>query len=117
MTKVVVKCDKNWILERMDCWEYRNTNRYRNYIAIVTKNDSGELDCNWLKKGNITDELYNITNVKVGDILMAGYKDCYKSSKSYKRFFKVIDRTENELVLLEETTYRKALNAENMEEE
>ena len=80
MTKVVVKCDKNWILERMDCWEYRNTNRYRNYIAIVTKNDSGELDCNWLKKGNITDELYNITNVKVGDILMAGYKDCYKSS-------------------------------------
>ena len=117
MTKVVVKCDNNWILERMDCWEYRNTNRYKNYIAIVNKNDSGELDCNWLKKGNITDELYNITNVKVGDILMAGYKDCYKSSKSYKRFFKVIDRTENELVLLEETTYRKALNAENKEEE
>lgn len=26
MTKVVVKCDNNWILERMDCWEYRNTN-------------------------------------------------------------------------------------------
>ena len=29
----------------------------------------------------------------------------------------MIDRTENELVLLEETTYRKALNAENKEEE
>lgn len=105
---ITIKCDKNWILQGISPWDYSNKKRRKNYLAVVTKDDKGELNCKWLKEGE-DEEYFNITDVNIGDVLMAGYKDYYKARNSEKLFYKVMDKTDDSMILAWATTYRKAL--------
>lgn len=103
---IIVGCDKNWILEPVDPWDYSNTKRRKNYLAVVTKTDNGDFSYEWLKESKESDEYFNITNVKVGDVLMAGYKDNYNYKHSEKLYYKVIEKTNDNIVLTQGRTYR-----------
>lgn len=106
--KIVIKCDKNWILETIYPWNNTNPKRWNNYIAVVARKEDGTFNYNWLNGSKETDEWFNITDVVVGDVLMVGVKDGYHPNRpSEKLYYKVMDRTDNELVLVSGNTYRK----------
>lgn len=81
---IEIECDKNWLLDYLEPWDYTNTRRYKNYLAIVSRDESGEFVYRWCKESRESDEYFNITEIKEGDILMAGYKDNYKPKPSCK---------------------------------
>lgn len=114
MEKIVMKCDKNWLLEGLDVWDWSNSKRYKNYMAVVTIDEKGDMAYDWLKWGEDSDEYFKIDKVNKGDIVVAGCKDSYKPRHSTKEFYKVIDKTDDQLTLSQAvTTYRKAVVIEN----
>lgn len=105
---IEIECDKNWLLDYLEPWDYTNTQRYKNYLAIVSRDESGEFVYHWCKESRESDEYFNITEIQEGDILLAGYKDYYKPNRPAKRYYKVLEKTDEKLLLYEDTTYRKA---------
>ena len=106
--KVEIECDKNWILEPISPWNGGNPKRWKNYMGVVTRNEDGKFQYQWLKESRESDEWFNITDVKEGDILMVGVKDCYHPNRpSEKMYYMVMERTEDKMVLIGDTTYRK----------
>ena len=94
----------NWLTEGFSiwCWDAK----HHNYLSIVTRDENGEDKFNWLRKSKNSDEYFNISKVKKGDILLAGSK---KRNKEYseKQWYGVVDKTNESLILVKETTYLK----------
>ena len=103
-----VKISENWLLGCIYGWNYRNTSRYKNWFAIITRNEAGEFQYQWLKESKMSDEYFNVHGVKVGDILVAGCRDKYKDRGCVKAFYKVLSLSTDSIELARETTYRKA---------
>lgn len=115
---IKIKCDKNWILDSISPWNNSNPKRWKNYIAVVTRDDTGKFNYNWLEGSPEPDEWFNIKDVVKGDILMVGVKDYYHPNRpSNKMYYKVLGRTNNELVVVAGDTFRKAKEIEELEEE
>lgn len=93
-----------------------NPKRDFNWAAKTTLNlETGDEDRVYLKEG---EELYwNVKDVKSGDILVFGLHDRYKPRYNKKAYYRVIEITDDKLVLLSDddgkgfTTIRKALRA------
>lgn len=68
---IEIECDKNWLLDYLEPWDYTNTKRYKNYLAIVSRDERGEFVYHWCKESRESDEYFNITDIKEGDILLA----------------------------------------------
>ena len=108
MSTIKIKCDANWTLRHIDPFEF-NEKRYKNWMAVVTKNENGELNYNFLKvKWGGSGKFIDIKTLKVGDILCVGIRDNRKYRGAGKAFYKVIERKEDRLIMTWETTYRKA---------
>ena len=94
----------NWLTEGFSiwCWDAK----HHNYLSIVTRDENGVDKFNWLRKSKNSDEYFNISKVKKGDILLAGSK---KRNKEYseKQWYGVVDKTNESLILVKETTYLK----------
>lgn len=96
--------ENNWLTEDFSIWCWDE--KHRNYLSIVTRDENGEDKFNWLRKSKNSDEYFNISKVKKGDILLAGSK---KRNKEYskKQWYGVVDKTDESLILVKETTYLK----------
>lgn len=96
--------EDNWITENFSVWCWDN--KHHNYLSIVTRDENGEDKFDWLRKSKNSDEYFNISKVKKGDILLAGSK---KRNKEYseKQWYGVVDKTDESLILVNETTYLK----------
>ena len=64
--------EDNWLTQDFGIWCWDE--KHHNYLAIVTRDENGEDKFNWLKKSKNSDEYFNISKVKKGDILLAGSK-------------------------------------------
>lgn len=98
---------ENWLIENIEPCDWSNYSRYRNYLAITTKDENGEYEREFLKQSKNKDEYFNVAPVKVGDILWA---NCWDDRKRRGRnwFYVVIEKTNDELQTLAFTTYLKA---------
>lgn len=47
---IEIECDKNWLLDYLEPWDYTNIRRYKNYLAIVSRDESGEFVYHWCKE-------------------------------------------------------------------
>ena len=96
--------EDNWLTEGFSIWCWDN--KHHNYLSIVTRDENGTDKFNWLRKSKNSDEYFNISKVKKGDILLAGSK---KRNKEYseKQWYGVVDKTDESLILVKETTYLK----------
>lgn len=103
-----IEIAQNWVLESIEPWNWSNTNRYKNYLAIVSRDDEGIFNYSWCKSSSENDEYFYVKDVKVGDILMAGYKD-FRKPYGKKLYYKVLEKTDEYLLLYCDTTYRKAM--------
>jgi hypothetical protein len=104
VTLINKSVEDNWLTQDFGIWCWDE--KHHNYLAIVTRDENGEDKFNWLKKSKNSDEYFNISKVKKGDILLAGSK---RRNKGYseKEWYGVVDKTEESLVLVKETTYLK----------
>lgn len=107
MEKITIELYENWITECLDGWNYSNPKRYHNYLAIVRKDDEGNYNYEWLNESKSDDEYFNVHNVNVGDVLMAGCKDTRKNRGWGKWFYRVIEKDDCHMTLLKDTTYLK----------
>ncbi len=114
VTLIKKSVEDNWLTQNLAVWCWDN--KHHNYLAIVTRDGNGEDKYNWLKQSKNSDEYFNVAPVNKGDILLAGSK---KRNKDYseREFYGVVDKTEESLMLVKETTYlktKKLLNAINV---
>jgi hypothetical protein len=118
MKELKVKIDVKYTAQRVwpNDWS-GNPKRDFNWAAITSLNyDTGDEERVYLKEGE-ADLDWNVKDVKSGDILAFGLYDRYKPRYSRKAYYKVLDISDDEMVLLSEddgkgfTTIRKAIRA------
>lgn len=104
VTLINKSVEDNWLTENFSVWCWDN--KHHNYLSIVTRDENGEDKFDWLRKSKNSDEYFNISKVKKGDILLAGSK---KRNKEYseKQWCGVVDKTDESLILVNGTTYLK----------
>ena len=97
---------ENWLTEPFDEFNYSHR-KYFNWVGIVTRNGNGENQYNWMKPSKNSDEYFNVSPVKVGDILYVGSKNTYKSHQIESAYYGVVAKDENSIELVRDTTYLK----------
>ena len=103
-TLSILLCD-NIMTQALDEWDYSKPKRYKNYLAVVTRNSEGEYHYTWLKESRECDEFFNVTVVNEGDILLCGCKDVYKKVPLHKRWYGVMAKSKDTLTLVCGNTY------------
>ena len=102
------KIEENWLIESLPVWDWSNRNRYSNWMAIVTRDENGMENRDYLTKSKNSDEFFNLAPVREGDILSAGCYDTRKSRGVKRSYYAVLEKSDDTIALGEYTTYRKA---------
>lgn len=104
-----------WLMDFLEGWNYANLNRFKNWVAIVTRSGSKDYNYQFLEMANPKDEEYcSVEGISVGDVICAGHKD-YKKGYGVKQYYKVLSKTEDSITLYGNTTFLRAFNYTNKE--
>lgn len=117
-TIIELQLEDNRMVEPLELWDYSHP-KYFNWLGIVTRDENGDYQYNWLKKSKCSDEYFNVAQVKEGDILYAGCKNTYKNHRMVKAYYGVVKKTSDSIELVCDTTYlkvKKQLESEKEEE-
>ena len=107
MAKIIeLQLEDNWMVEPLELWDYSHP-KYFNWLGIVTRDENGNYQYNWLKKSNCNDEYFNVAQVKEGDILYAGCKNTYKNHRMVTSYYGVVKKDADIIELISDTTYLK----------
>lgn len=118
MEKVKLEIYKGWIKGKVYSDVSRSPIKYREFCAIVTfSNEKGE-EKNYLPYSSGVDVSFKVTDVKVGDILYMGYRNGYKNRTEQREYCKVVEKTDEYLVIVDGfKSYLSALDEDNITEE
>lgn len=109
METIKINTVDNWMVEAIsNVWNYTNKRRYRNWFAIVTRDENGMEKRSYMKESRNEDEYFNVSKVNVGDILMAGCYDERKNRGIKHSYYAVVAKSNDSITLVSETTYLKA---------
>ena len=100
---------ENWLTECLSVWDFSHY-KYFNWIGIVTRDNNGFNKYEWLKISKNSDEYFNFAPVKKGDILYAGCKNKNKNYPISTAYYGVVEKTEDYVELVKDTTYLKVKN-------
>lgn len=106
MEIIKLNLEENWLIESLEEWDFSH-DKYTNYIAINTRNEEGKDVYEWLKSSKNKDEFFNFNKVKKGDILLVGCKNTYKKRTEAKAYYGVVNKTDDTVELIKDTTYLK----------
>lgn len=119
MAKIIeLQLEDNWMVEPLELWDYSHP-KYFNWLGIVTRDENGNYQYNWLKESKCSDEYFNVAQVKEGDILYAGCKNTYKNHRIVTAYYGVVKKDADIIELISDTTYlkvKKQLESLNEEE-
>lgn len=109
--KVKLETYKGWVKGKVYSDVRLSPLKYREFCAIVTfSNEKGEEKI-YLPYSNGADVSFKVTDVKVGDILYMGYRNGYKNRTEQREYCKVIEKTDDYLII--EDGYESYLSALN----
>ena len=106
MDTIKKKIEENWLTESLGVWDFSH-HKYFNWIGIVTRDENGNNQYNWLKASKNSDEYFNFAQVKEGDILYAGCKNTYKNRPMATAYYGVVKKNADSIELICDTTYLK----------
>ena len=69
MKKINIK--NNWLINNIEPCDWSNSSKYKNYLAIITIDENKKEEKAFLPDTKDTDKYFDVTDVKVDDILCA----------------------------------------------
>ena len=111
MKKINIK--NKWLINNIEPCDWSNSSKYKNYLAIITIDENKKEEKAFLPDTKDTDKYFDVTDVKVDDILCAS---CWNARKSrqQKVYYVVTEKTDDYIELDEYTTFRKALKRDKL---
>lgn len=101
----------NVLITDFQIWKWDKT--HQNFLCIVTRGEDKEYKYQYLDKCDKHDEYFDVTEVKEGDVLVAGtYEYKQFGTKKYRQFpekvfYGVVYKDDECMLLVRDTTYLK----------
>jgi len=99
---------KGWMEDNISPCDWSNDKKFHNYLAVVSLDDDGNETRTYSDISDESDLYFNVSKLKVGDIVVVGCFNKYKK-RTVKKYYNIIAKDTESITFSDDyTTYRKA---------
>lgn len=115
MEKVTLEIYNGWVKGKVYQDVTDRPSKYREFCALVTFTPEDGETKTYLPYSSSSDVSFKVSNIKVGDILYMGYVNGYKNRTVLREYCKVVEKTDDTIILLDGyKSYLSALEDKNL---